>query len=68
MSSVWAQQIWQIDDYLISILNIFASKLNILKFHKNDKNIKSVGIFYDIKSISEPGATAVQLKTAWPGL
>ena len=28
------------------------------------KNIKSVCIFYHIKSISEPGVTAVQLNTA----
>ena len=28
------------------------------------KNIKSVCIFYHIKSISEPGVTAIQLYTA----
>ena len=31
---------------------------------KMKKNIKSVCIFYHIKIISEPGVTAVQLKTA----
>ena len=31
---------------------------------KMKKNIKSVCIFYHIKSISEPGVTAVQLYTA----
>ena len=31
---------------------------------KMKKNIKSVCIFYHIKSISEPGVTAVQLNTA----
>ena len=31
---------------------------------KMKKNIKAVCIFYHIKSISEPGVTAVQLNTA----
>ena len=34
---------------------------------KLKKNIKSVCTFYHIKSISEPGVTAVQLKPARPG-
>ena len=34
---------------------------------KMKKYIKSVCIFYHIKSISEPGVTAVQLKPAKPG-
>ena len=35
---------------------------------KMKKNIKSVCLFYHIKSISEPGVTAVQLKAARPAL
>ena len=31
---------------------------------KMKKNLKSVCIFYQIKNISEPGVTAVQLNTA----
>ena len=38
------------------------------KFHKNkNKYIKSVCIFYHIKSISDPGVMAIQLKPARPG-
>ena len=33
-------------------------------FIKMKQNIKSVCIFYHIKSISEPGVTAVQFKSA----
>ena len=64
MSSTNMTNRWRFNFNVKYICNGIKKIQNSIKIKKN---IKSVCIFYHIKSISEPGVTAVQLKPARPG-